>query len=143
VNLLVVAAIVIAIVGVLDFILLRSRAAPNASSVQFKGNSWRPVEIGGCSIPDGSGMSVDFEADGGIRGHGGCNGFFGSYEESDDGLRIGPLGATQMACPEPAMGREIAFMTALQQTRHIGGSQTQMTFLDADRNLLATLVPNG
>jgi heat shock protein HslJ len=59
-------------------------------------------------------MFVQFEINGQVRGHGGCNRFFGSYELEDGSVQIGALGSTRMACPEPAMSFEISFMEALQ-----------------------------
>jgi heat shock protein HslJ len=50
-----------------------------------------------------------------MTGFGGCNRFFGDYSVSDDGALSIPeaLGSTRMACPEPIMGVETAFLQAL------------------------------
>ena len=57
-----------------------------------------------------------FAADGTISGSGGCNNFNGPYTTSGtDAITIGPLAATAMACPEPAMEIEQMYFAALQK----------------------------
>ena len=104
------------------------------------GKEWRPLTVGTESVPADSGMYVKFEEDGSIRGHGGCNSFFGNLQQSDSGVTVGPLGATKMACPEPIMQRETDFLNALQSTRHFGVGPARLQLLDAERTLLAELV---
>lgn len=104
------------------------------------GVSWRPAVLGAESMPDDSGMFVQFEVDGSFNGHGGCNSFFGSLEQSDTGISIGPIGATRMACPEPVMKRETAFITALQDTKQFELGRDKLHLLDDDQTLLAELV---
>ena len=79
---------------------------------------------------------VRFEVDGSIRGNAGCNSFSGSLEKTDAGVKVGPLGATRMACPDPAMSRETAFLGALQQATVFEVAGQRMTSLDSEGNLL-------
>lgn len=104
-------------------------------------NAWRPVEVAGETIPDDAGLLVNFEVDGSITGNGGCNQFFGTLEQSDSGISVGPLGSTRMACPEPIMRRETAFLEALQETRGFSLQADGMSILDEDGNVLASFVP--
>ena len=104
------------------------------------GVNWRPAIVGAESMPEESGMFVQFEVDGSFKGHGGCNSFFGSLEQADSGVSIGPIGATRMACPEPIMNREAAFITALQNTKEFELGRDKLHLLDDDRTLLAELV---
>ena len=103
------------------------------------GVTWRPLVVGAESLPADSGMFVQFEEDGSIKGNGGCNSFFGSLQQTDEGVTVSPLGATRMACPEPVMQREAAFLSALQKTRHFGLGSARLQLLDGDRTLLAEL----
>lgn len=65
--------------------------------------------------PDGVNVSVVF-ADGQASGSSGCNTFTGSYEAGDDGsLTFGPLASTMMACEEPQMAVETAYLGALDK----------------------------
>jgi heat shock protein HslJ len=104
------------------------------------GIEWRPTLLGTDEIAADSEMFVSFAVDGSIKGHGGCNKFFGSLQTTDDGLSVGELGATRMACPAEIMDRETAFMTALQDTTQfeMGGNGLQL--LGAGNVLLAELV---
>jgi heat shock protein HslJ len=63
--------------------------------------------------PDATVASLAF-ADGQVSGTSGCNSYFGTYEAHDDGrLSIGALGGTEMACEEPLMALESAYLAAL------------------------------
>lgn len=104
------------------------------------GTSWQLTYVGAESIPADSGIFVRFEVDGGVRGHGGCNSFFGSLEQSESGLAMGTLGATRMACSEAIMRRETAFISALQSTKHFEAAGKRLQLLDENRALLVELV---
>ena len=104
------------------------------------GKQWRPLTVGAESMPEDSGMYVQFEEDGSINGHGGCNSFFGNLQQSDSGVTMSPLGATRMACPEPVMRRETAFLDALQSARQFGVGSDRLQLLDGNRTLVAELV---
>ncbi len=104
------------------------------------GISWRPITVGDEAIPEDSGIFVSFAVDGGIKGRGGCNNFFGSLEQTESGIEVGPLGATRMACPEPIMSREMAFLKALQNTRGFQVNNDSMRMLDDEGSVLAEFV---
>jgi len=104
------------------------------------GISWRPITLDNETIPEDSGIFVSFGVDGGIKGRGGCNNFFGSLEQTESGIEVGPLGATRMACPEPIMSREMAFLEALQNTRGFQVNNDSMRMLDDEGSVLAEFV---
>ncbi len=104
------------------------------------GISWRPITLGNEAIPEDSGIFVSFAVDGGIKGRGGCNNFFGSLEQTESGIQIGPLGVTRMACPPPIMNRESAFLEALQKTRGFQTNDESMRLLDDEGSVLAEFV---
>ncbi|WP_165357404.1 META domain-containing protein [Sphingosinicella sp. CPCC 101087] len=66
--------------------------------------SWSIVAIDGAPV-SGQAYHLSFTADR-ISGQAGCNRFSGAYSISDAALRPGPIAATRMACPEPAMQHE-------------------------------------
>ena len=107
---------------------------------EITGIKWRPVVIGEEAIPEDSGMHIRFEVDGSIKGHGGCNGFFGSLEKADTGIGVGPLGTTRMACPEPIMHRETAFLDAVQKTANFDKSGDKLNLLDVESRVLAEFI---
>ncbi len=104
------------------------------------GINWRPIMLGNEAIPEDSGIFVSFAVDGGIKGRGGCNNFFGSLEQTESGIEIGPLGVTRMACPPPIMNRESAFLEALQKTRGFQTNDESMRLLDDEGSVLADFV---
>lgn len=50
-----------------------------------------------------------------LKGHGGCNNFFGTYIKEKNNLKIGPVARTEMYC-EHTMELENNFMKALELT---------------------------
>ena len=111
-----------------------------AGGASITGQDWRPVVIGASAIPDDSGLFVRFEVDGSIKGNGGCNNFFGALQKTDDGVAIGELGATRMACPAAVMDRERDFIAALRGTTRFETGENSLQLLGAGNRLLAELV---
>ncbi len=121
----------------------RSMMSVGGGGAELTGISWRPVSVGDQEIPEDSGLYVLFEVDGSIKGHGGCNGFFGSLEKADSGIAVGRLGATRMACPDEIMDREMAFMDAVQRTRDFRSGGDRMSLIDEGGSVLAVFVAGG
>jgi putative lipoprotein len=124
------------------FVMMQGRqmAQMGGGGAELTGVTWRPVTVGGEAVPQDSGMYVQFEVDGSIKGHGGCNGFFGSLQQSESGIEVGPLGATRMACPEKVMDREMAFLDAVQRTQGFETGGGSMSLLDGASGVLAEFV---
>ena len=118
----------------------RQMTQVGGGGAELTGISWRPVTVGDDMIPADTNLYVRFEVDGSIKGHGGCNSFFGSLEQADSGIAVGPLGGTRMACPEAIMDREMTFMEAVGKTRGFQSGKDNMGLLDEDGNILATFV---
>jgi len=98
---------------------------------------WQVSEVAG--LPRDAGTTIAFSPDGGLAGDAGCNRFFGSYA-LEGGLTIAPMGLTRMACPEPAMQAEAAFVAALGRVSGyamgvVGGAE--VLFLLADDIIVA------
>lgn len=102
--------------------------------------TWRPETVRTESVPDDSGISMSFSDDGRVTGNGGCNQFFGSYELTAGGLRLGPIGATRKLCMEPIMSRETSFLQALELTRRVSAHAGALELLDEDGEVLVHLV---
>jgi heat shock protein HslJ len=126
------------------FVMMLGREAAEQNmaggGASLTGVHWRLVSVSGDTIAEESGMFLSIDVDGSVKGHGGCNRFFGSLEMADAGLKFGPLGATRMACPEPIMNREMEFFEALQETRQFRSDSDGMHLLDAQDKALANLV---
>ena len=78
-------------------------------------------------------------ADGKVAGTGGCNRFFGSYEQKGEALTFSPLGSTRMACPPDMMRREQAFFEMLGEVRSANIEGTKLALRDAAGQELAKL----
>ncbi len=112
----------------------------------LEGTSWQATGInngtGGVqSDADTSSVTATFGADGTLSGNGGCNTYSATWVVSDpDGLTVGPVAATQMACD--LIETEQRYFQALEQvaTYRIEGDtltlrdaqgSTQLTFTAA------------
>ena len=91
--------------------------APGLSSLA--GTSWQATGInnGKEAVVSQAGtekVTATFGEDGTVSGSGGCNTYSGTYTTTDpDGITIGPVAATEMACPAPAMEIEGMYFAAL------------------------------
>jgi heat shock protein HslJ len=108
--------------------------------VGMTGTTWRPTIVGSEELPVDSGMFVQFSVDGSINGNGGCNSFFGSLQKKDDGIVVGELGSSRMACPGKIMDREVAFMQALRSAVVFETGDDRLQLIDDAGVLLADLV---
>ena len=108
-------------------------------SARWAGVDWRPVVIGAEPVAEERGLHVRFAADGSISGSAGCNDFFGSLEQKENGFAVGPLGATRKACEPETMRIEATFLQALQMTTSINAGEGTLQLLGAEDALLAEL----
>jgi heat shock protein HslJ len=115
-----------------------------ASSVQLEGVDWLAVSV----LQDGAmtanpadiGTTLTL-TDGQATGSTGCNRYFGGYTLSGTSLTFAPLASTEMACPEPRMAIESAWLTALGLVTGWSVDGDQLHLLDAAGNDLAVLAP--
>ena len=112
----------------------------SGSGAEITGITWRPVVVGDDAMPDDSGMFIQFEVDGSIKGHGGCNGFFGSLQQTESGIGVGALVVTEKACPRRVMSREKTFLSAVQETTNFESGNDSMRLLGEDDEVLAEFV---
>ena len=126
----------------LVFLQGKTLTPPSAAGggTELTGVQWRPTYVGAEAVPEDAGLWVQFDVDGSIKGHAGCNSFFSSLETTDDGVKVGQLGSTRMACPEPIRDRESAYLSALEHGAFFEVSGKRMSCLDADRKLLVEFV---
>lgn len=59
-------------------------------------------------------QTITFEADGSVFGDAGCNRFTGTYTTDGNGISIGPLATTLIACEDAVMDAETIFLTKVQ-----------------------------
>lgn len=76
------------------------------------GTAWVLQELGGATLVDVE-PSLTFGGDGTVSGSAGCNTFSGTYTLDGATLAFGPLATTKMACADPTMFVESAFLAAM------------------------------
>jgi heat shock protein HslJ len=84
-------------------------------------------------------ITLSFEKDA-VSGNAGCNTFRGGYVVDGKGVKIGPLGATRMACAEDLMKQEREFLAALESAVKwaVEGDTLDMHRADGQRALMAS-----
>jgi heat shock protein HslJ len=73
---------------------------------------WNLVELPGVTLPEGAQPTLEFNGDF-MSGAAGCNRFTGGVALSGEGLSLMPGGVTMMACDEPFMQLEAAYLDRL------------------------------
>jgi heat shock protein HslJ len=88
---------------------------PAGSAAGLAGTSWTLADAAalGPQLAADAIPTIAFGADGTVSGSAGCNTFSGTYTTDGASLTFGPLASTKMACAEPAMTVEGAYLTAL------------------------------
>ncbi|WP_372613514.1 META domain-containing protein [Aquicoccus sp.] len=81
------------------------------------GAEWHIDVIAGQGVIGDTQITIAFGPDMRISGHTGCNRFMGGYKLTGEGLRLGQLGVTMMACPEAQMAQERRVLDALDEVR--------------------------
>lgn len=79
---------------------------------QLLAGRWTVSEVNGTPLPPDAEVTLDID-DGTLSGRGGCNRFSGAAMLSGEGLSLGPVAATKMACAPALMEVETAFFAAL------------------------------
>ena len=110
-----------------------------AKQTQLAGSEWQPTRLGTSAVPAKPESYVQFRVQGRLAGLGGCNRFMGSYKLDGDKIAIGPLASTQMACPDPAMKQERAFVSALQDAKTFKREKGTMILFGANGTEIAQL----
>lgn len=92
------------------------------------GTAWQLESIRG--VPAPAEAWIAFETASRAGGRTGCNLFGASYDRIGSTVRFGMAGMTEMACAEPAMQQEAAFVMVLRDTRRIAVSGSSLTMMD-------------
>ena len=83
----------------------------------MRGAEWVVEDIGGAGIVDRSRATLKFDGDGRLTGLSSCNSYTTSYALPGEGLTIGRIASTMMACAHALMDQEQRFLGILQQVR--------------------------
>jgi heat shock protein HslJ len=99
------------------------QALERISAADLDGTTWTLLEldVDQPTLPDAP-VTLSFAGDQ-LSGSGGCNTYSGGFTLGEDNpfvMTIGPVVSTQMACPEPVLNQETAYLTALQSVTQWG-----------------------
>lgn len=102
---------------------------------------WRAATIAGRPALLDVASTMNLRAGGRMDGTAGCNGYSGTWRADGDELtlEVGPM--TAMACAEPVMTQEAAFVAALSATRSYRLADTLLELRDAEGRVVATFRP--
>ena len=94
-------------------LLLGACAAGGSGSRNIRGTEWVAVDVNGVPVQGGP-LTLRL-ADGRASGHAGCNNWSASYElRSREGIRFGPIEATEIACSPDLMEQERRYLTVIE-----------------------------
>lgn len=86
---------------------------PDAVKNAIVGKVWVCEAMFAREIQEGADVTIEFLADGTVKGNGGCNDFSGTYTLTGDAMKIGPLKSTKKSCGPVADEREFTLLTYL------------------------------
>lgn len=105
----------------------------------LEGTSWQLTSLPGRTLLANHAATLQFD-EGRVLGTDGCNRYTGPCTADAMGFRLsGALAATKVACPPPVMEQADAFLAALAATRAVRREGDELTLLDAQGAVLATL----
>lgn len=84
------------------------------ASFSLSNTEWLLEDLNANGVVDQVRATLSFPEAGKVAGNGSCNRFFGTSEIHGDAIKLGALGSTRMACPDPVMNQEARYMEALQ-----------------------------
>lgn len=110
----------------------------------LNGTTWTLVALGSDQPPVLSepALTLSFQ-DGKLSGFGGCNRYTSSFtlnDENPSAIKVEPVAATRMACPESIMTQETAYLTALGHVLQWGYQVGQLAFFYENDGKTGTLL---
>jgi putative lipoprotein len=117
----------------------KSPAEGSTGPGSIEGTSWHLSSLGGEDADAGVTSTLTFNDDGNVSGNGGCNSFGGEATFDGAKLKFGDLFSTMMACEEPKMKQEAAFLAALGEAASYTIEGGTLTLLDDSSVTVATL----
>lgn len=93
------------------------------SPESVEGKTWVLSSLNGEAPVNGSRVTLEFkpsdDREGRVSGRAPCNGYFGHYKVKGSRLEFGRMGSTMMACKEPVMKQEMAYLSSFQKVENL------------------------
>lgn len=119
-------------------ILTLTACSSSASGNTLTDSPWLLTELGGESPMPDTQVTAEFNDEGRVGGTSGCNSYSTSYAVDGNRIEFGEeIMGTLMACPDPVMAQERAYLEALGTAASFEIADDVMTLFDADGNALA------
>ncbi len=122
---------------VIIFMLGLALAACSSGGVELGGTTWSLRALNGQPALEGITAGLIFGEGDSLSGKTGCNSFSTTYQTDGNKITIGPAASTMMACPQPQMDQESAFLSALANAKTYNVQGTILNLLDADGTTIA------
>lgn len=119
--------------------------APSDQPPTLQGAAWQLssyVGADGAMASPAAPATLGFQ-DNEVTGSGGCNSFFAPFSVEGNQFVVGPPGSTMMACDQPIMDQEAAYLTALAQSARYEIKDNELRIYDKDGGLLLTFARSG
>lgn len=119
-------------------VLTLAACASSASRQSLTASPWLLTELNGESpLPDTT-ITAEFDEDGNVSGSSGCNTYTTTYTVNGDQLNFNEqVITTLMACLEPVMEQENAYLQVLRETATFESDENNLTLYDGDSKALA------
>lgn len=88
-------------------------SSPSANAPDLSSTAWTATSINGAAVVGETAPRLQFGGEYRVFGSTGCNRFFGIYEQDGAALYLRGLASSRMACDEPVMAQETAYMAIL------------------------------
>jgi heat shock protein HslJ len=127
------------IISICTGLIFLSACTPAGSQGSLTGQVWGLAELNGKQLVPGTVITAVFSSDGKVAGSSGCNQYSGNYTVSGSSITFsGYMVATMMACPQPVMDQETAYLKVLGGAKSYQVSGDQMTLKDTSNTVVAT-----
>ncbi len=111
-----------------------------AGNIQLSG-SYKVSNVNNQAVQENAPTISFFAIDKKVEGNTGCNSFFGKYTLDLYALSFNDIASTEMACDQPIMDVENAFLNALRDTGSYELENSVLTFYSkADRSVLMVAI---
>jgi heat shock protein HslJ len=109
------------------------------SQADLTGKVWVLSDLGGKPPVQDTAITIEFTTAGRFAGSAGCNSYNGSFTTSGNSITISPtIATTMMACAQPVMDQETAYINALGTAKSFSVKSDQLTLSDAAGKEIAT-----
>lgn len=111
--------------------------AQQGTGGDLTGQFWLLTELVGKAPVAETAISAQFGTDGTLSGSAGCNQYTGKYTTSGSSITISNLANTAMACDQPVMDQETAYLKALGDAKSYSVNGNSLTLLGGGGTALA------